>query len=101
MVYDLTNGSCGGSSCQGAAPSSPDNYYRRHIGAGFFTEWGRVDYYRGANFIRKMYWTKTAYYPNNPSSNVVYGVNSNGAMGHANASEYHDGGGLCVYPYPY
>ena len=33
----------------GATPSSPDIYMRRHIGAGFFTEWGDMSYY-GGNF---------------------------------------------------
>ncbi|MBI0115003.1 MULTISPECIES: hypothetical protein [unclassified Gilliamella] len=56
-VLDLTNASCQGRGsshgCRGAVgatPSSPDNNYRRHIGAGFFTEWGRVDSYANAGF---------------------------------------------------
>ncbi|OTQ60961.1 hypothetical protein [Gilliamella apis] len=67
-VRDLTNASClsSGTSCteyytnkpvKGATPSSPDNTVRRHIGAGFFTEWGRMDYYTGANFKTHYYWT--------------------------------------------
>ena len=113
IAKDLTNGSCPWrftkpSQCRdyfvwpNSTSASPDSRYRRHIGAGFFTEWGRVDYYRGANFIRKMYWTKTPYNLNDLSSgNVVYVVNSDGAMGHTDAREQHDVGGLCVYPYPY
>ncbi|WP_131798838.1 hypothetical protein [Gilliamella apis] len=53
-VKDLTNASCRGlglyTNCQSATPSSPDNSFRRHIGAGFFTEWGRVDSYANAGF---------------------------------------------------
>ena len=53
-VSDLTNGSCPeGGRCQGAVgatPSSPDWYLRRHIGAGFFSEWGRVSDYGGTSF---------------------------------------------------
>ena len=54
-VRDLTNAKNPDCSwprdyCQGATPSSSGNYYSRHIGAGFFTEWGKMNYYRGANF---------------------------------------------------
>ncbi|MCX8680329.1 hypothetical protein J3U22_11985, partial [Gilliamella sp. B2865] len=63
-VRDLTNASCRGtnsdSHCQGsvgATPSSPNNYYQRHIGSGFFTEWGRMWDYSGVVFINSWYWT--------------------------------------------
>nr|WP_260842583.1 hypothetical protein [Gilliamella apicola] len=57
-VRDLTNASSCIQTCLdhpnefpgGATPASPDNKYRRHIGAGFFTEWGYMANYRGANF---------------------------------------------------
>ena len=54
-VKDLTNASCRGvgahsSICRSATPTSPDEYFRRHIGAGFFSEWGRVDSYANAGF---------------------------------------------------
>ncbi|MWN06713.1 hypothetical protein, partial [Gilliamella sp. Pas-s95] len=40
-VRDLTNAVRTGSSpISGAVPSSSGNWYQRHIGAGFFTEWG-------------------------------------------------------------
>ena len=65
-VKDLTNAICQGNragvsyDCRGvvgATPSSDGNYFRRHIGAGFFTEWGDMSYYnRGASFIRGGYW---------------------------------------------
>ncbi|OTQ41967.1 hypothetical protein, partial [Gilliamella apis] len=49
-VQDLTNASCQGvgansSTCRSATPTSPDDEMRRHIGAGFFTEWGAMGYY--------------------------------------------------------
>ncbi|OCG66532.1 hypothetical protein A9G39_06255 [Gilliamella sp. Imp1-6] len=66
-VRDLTNASCSGwgagSWCQGAVgatPSSSNNGYKRHIGAGFFTEWGNMDYYADAGFVRDDYWTSDA-----------------------------------------
>ncbi|MBI0155481.1 hypothetical protein [Gilliamella sp. W8128] len=81
--------------------ASPDNRSRRHIGAGFFSEWGDMRYYRGANFQRGAYWTKTVYSPNDLSDNVSYVVNYDGAMGYSNPRERHDNlVGLCVYPYP-
>ncbi|OTQ54473.1 hypothetical protein B6D06_00240 [Gilliamella apis] len=51
-VLELTNASCSYSWCQeavGATPSSPDNTYRRHIGGGFFSEWGWLG--RDSNFF--------------------------------------------------
>ena len=65
-VRDLTNASCQGDDtnegafCQGAVgatPSSPNNFYQRRIGAGFFTEWGQMSDYTGANFRSWHYWT--------------------------------------------
>ncbi|MWN06837.1 hypothetical protein, partial [Gilliamella sp. Pas-s95] len=41
----------------GATPSSSNNTYMRHIGAGFFTEWGRMVNYSGADFFTGDYWT--------------------------------------------
>ena len=66
-VSDLTNASCRGNntedSCNGlveATPSSPDSFYSRYIGAGFFTEWGYMvssPYnYPDANFNYVRYW---------------------------------------------
>ncbi|OCG10139.1 hypothetical protein A9G24_11015 [Gilliamella sp. App6-5] len=36
------------------------NHYKRHIGAGFFTEWGNIFYYPGTGFITSYYWTSGA-----------------------------------------
>ncbi|MFQ0999694.1 hypothetical protein [Gilliamella sp. BG6] len=67
-VRDLTNAVCSGvfsgSHCQGAVgatPSSSDNHYKRHIGAGFFTEWGYVrKSYTDSGFVYISYWTSDA-----------------------------------------
>ena len=66
-VRDLTNAVCSGwnsgSHCQGAVsatPSSSNNAYQRHIGAGFFTEWGYMNCYADAGFVYSDYWTSDA-----------------------------------------
>ncbi|MCX8676019.1 hypothetical protein J3U16_12040, partial [Gilliamella sp. B3023] len=76
-VKDLTNASCrgveSGAWCQGsvgAPPSSPNNYYIRHIGSGFFSEWGRMYDYSGVGFIDFYYWTSDSY--DNNRQFVVY-----------------------------
>ncbi|MCX8676004.1 hypothetical protein J3U16_11965, partial [Gilliamella sp. B3023] len=97
-VRDLTNASCSGSNsgtkCQGsvgAAPSSPNNYFQRHIGSGFFTEWGYMEDYSGVGFKRAFYWTRDSVGSNqfNVSSNdgfVEWSIN---------IANYY---GLCAYP---
>ncbi|OTQ34013.1 hypothetical protein B6C97_11365 [Gilliamella apis] len=75
IISDLTNATCPGDysdsdECQGAVgatPSSPDRYLRRHIGAGFFTEWGDVSTYRGSVFYgsTNQYWTSEQKSDNN------------------------------------
>ena len=64
QVRDLTNATCSGlaanSDCRGAVgatPSSGNNVYQRRIGAGFFTEWGRMDNYADAGFVSDFYQT--------------------------------------------
>ncbi|WP_143426277.1 hypothetical protein [Gilliamella sp. Occ4-3] len=67
-VRDLTNAKCGVDSnnfpcingINGATPSSSDNHYLRHIGAGFFTEWGYMYDYTDAGFVSGYYWTSVA-----------------------------------------
>ncbi|OCG10284.1 hypothetical protein A9G13_00660 [Gilliamella sp. wkB178] len=66
-VLDLTNAACTGrvgdfpAECRGAVgatPPSDGNNYTRHIGAGFFSEWGNVGNYHGADFTNVFaYWT--------------------------------------------
>ncbi|MWP69867.1 hypothetical protein [Gilliamella sp. Lep-s21] len=63
-VKDLTNAKCGKhyyfpcrNGIDGAKPSSGEYGLQRRIGAGFFTEWGYVQDYYGANFVFLYYWT--------------------------------------------
>ncbi|WP_237410364.1 hypothetical protein, partial [Gilliamella sp. Pas-s95] len=44
----------------GAVPSSSNNVYMRHIGAGFFSEWGHMGYYADAGFVGINYWASDA-----------------------------------------
>jgi hypothetical protein len=44
----------------GATPPSSGNNYMRHIDAGFFSEWGRMDDYTGASFAPGTHWTSDA-----------------------------------------
>ena len=101
-VMDLTNATCQGegsnADCQGAVgatPSSPDNRYRRHIGTGLISEWGRMDYYANAYFTgdyatqdrrvgssRASFYTVSAYYGDLYSREYASSTFS----------------GLCVYP---
>ncbi|MBI0061698.1 hypothetical protein H3T83_10890 [Gilliamella sp. M0320] len=99
MVKDLTN-ACAiveeGGKPECATPASPDNEYRRHIGAGLFSEWGdmRVQYYDGANFgIVGGYWT----IDNTIQTNVKFIISAdNGSIGARLSNNYIHG--LCVYP---
>ncbi|MWN06630.1 hypothetical protein [Gilliamella sp. Pas-s95] len=66
-VSDLTNAKCGISSSfpcvngiDGALPHSSGNIYMRHIGSGFFTEWGDMLFYADASFAFTYYWTSDA-----------------------------------------
>ncbi|WP_279085065.1 hypothetical protein [Gilliamella apis] len=92
-VKDLTNALylVSGSTI-GATPSSPGNSYRRHIGGGFFSEWGKL----------------SSYFPNEYKFNGSYIMaDENGRfyVGTGWASVVLNGGGgvwgrsgVCVYP---
>ena len=63
-IRDLTNASCQGANsgywCQGGPNgdnSSPNNFYQRKIGDGFFSEWGNMYNYEDAHFVYYDYWT--------------------------------------------
>ena len=107
-VKDLTNATCqgeySGAWCQGAVgatPSSPENKARRHIGAGFITEWGILMSYVGANFPEYggggwfRYWTQDRV----GSTQKFFYVDSHiGKMYSDNGNIDNKVGGLCVYP---
>ncbi|OCG34925.1 hypothetical protein A9G26_00970 [Gilliamella sp. Bim1-2] len=91
-VRDLTNAVRKASPpISGAAPSSSGDYYMRHIGAGFFTEWGDTDDYTDAGLVKFDYWTSDA------SGSTQFFVNSyygDVFRGSASVSRY----GLCTAP---
>ena len=97
-VRDLTNASCrgveSGTWCQGsvgATSSSPNNYYQRHIGSGFFTEWGRMDHYSGVGFYYNWYWTT------DPTGSNQFFVGT--LSGYVNRDyTYYYNYGLCSHP---
>ncbi|WLS95568.1 hypothetical protein RAM03_07225 [Gilliamella apis] len=111
-VRDLTNASCrelnSGDACNGlveATPSSPDGWYQRHIGGGFFAEWGMVETYFGANFPGLgsgaggtwtfKYWTQDMVV----STQRFFYVNTRyGSMSYDDWYNSIRGGGACVYP---
>ncbi|OTQ56417.1 hypothetical protein [Gilliamella apis] len=89
--------------CQGATPSSPNNGYRRYHGAGFFSEWGHMDYYGGANFGRTtrnfaLYWTSEVgqrFFVVNWYYGAIFdNVSFNSENWRKNLPRF----GLCVYP---
>ncbi|OCF98322.1 hypothetical protein A9G16_05330 [Gilliamella apicola] len=111
-MKDLTNASCqrdNASACTGhkdeinaltATPSSGINITKRHIGTGFFSEWGEVGNYTGSNFrLYALYWTsdKSSF----RNRNSFYIVRSSGSSNMVEDAWYFDinnFSGLCVYP---
>jgi hypothetical protein len=60
-IRDLTNAVRKNSPrISGAMPFSFSNNYQRNIDAGFFTEWGYMDVYKGSQFTSDGYWTSDA-----------------------------------------
>ncbi|SCB72524.1 hypothetical protein GA0061081_10167 [Gilliamella bombicola] len=64
QIKDLTNAMCGAlpafpcrNGIDGSLPSSFDDHYMRHMGAGFFSEWGSMSRYADLGFIDDAYWT--------------------------------------------
>ena len=82
-----------------ASISGSGSNAHRQIGGGFFTEWGRIDYYTGANFFRNVYWTmpiSTSSDMANP--NRILLVKDNSTLVFV-ASLDSRALGICVYPY--
>ncbi|OTQ54527.1 hypothetical protein [Gilliamella apis] len=115
-VRDLTNASClsdsrsrgacenyaNGLNALTATPSSPDNTIRRHIGAGFITEWGDMTAYTGANFINE----RSGYQSSELTSDGMYvftAFGNDGAVGAITKINIYPDvalgiGFLCTYP---
>ncbi|MCX8675998.1 hypothetical protein J3U16_11935, partial [Gilliamella sp. B3023] len=100
-VSDLTNASCrgtnSGSNCRGsvgATPSSPSNHYMRHIGSGFFTEWGYMPGYSGAGFREdNWFWTSDS-----TGSNQFLVDTDNGYVGWSYPIANYTNAGLFSHP---
>ncbi|MCX8663398.1 hypothetical protein J3U27_09635, partial [Gilliamella sp. B2911] len=89
-VKDLTNSNYGGN--LGATPSSPGNHFMRHIGSGFFTEWGYMYYYSGVGFDLDWYWTSDS---DGSYKFVASSHDGNLTWGNTNNHYYY---GLCSHP---
>ncbi|MCX8585624.1 hypothetical protein J3U16_04210 [Gilliamella sp. B3023] len=88
-VRDLTNAVRSDGIISSATPSSPGNYFMRHIGSGFFTEWGKMDDYSGVGFYSLWYWTS------DPRGSRQFIVNPN----YGNVDWTYGGySGLCSHP---
>ena len=106
-VRDLTNASCRGNNtedaCNGlveATPTSPYDYLLRRIGAGFFSEWGKMHTYPDANFPYggvggSRYWTQDRAGSTQKFFYVYWLI---GGMMPLNGNIDNKVGGLCVYP---
>ena len=90
-VKDLTNAVRTDVVVPSATPSSPGNWYMRHIGSGFFTEWGRMSDYSGVGFRHSWYWTID---PNGSNQFIVGTGNGGLSWTHSVNFSY----GLCSYP---
>ena len=90
-VRDLTNAvSTESPAISGATPSSPGNYYQRRIGAGFFTEWGKMVDYSSVGF-NDVYWTS------DPSGSRQFTVATYNGDAYSSGSSY-PYYGLCSHP---
>ena len=88
-VKDLTNAVLASDGIiSGATPSAPHNAYMRHIGSGFFTEWGRM-LYSDIGFNDYWYWTSDS------NGSAQFSVDS--SDGNIEWRQYY-GHGLCSYP---
>ncbi|QYN42311.1 hypothetical protein [Gilliamella sp. ESL0443] len=87
-VRDLTNSNYHN---LGATPSSPVNYYMRHIGSGFVAEWGKMDDYSGLGFYYQWHWTS------DPNRIDQFVVNTNEGIVSTNYI-YNSSLGLCSHP---
>ncbi|NUF49438.1 hypothetical protein [Gilliamella sp. ESL0250] len=100
-VNDVTNAICtnkgSGDTCQGAIgakPSSSNNVYQRQIGAGLFSEWGKMTSYTNSGFVSK---SKSNYWTSDVIGLRQFYVSSLFGSVYSNPSTYLQYG-LCTYP---
>ncbi|MCX8676005.1 hypothetical protein J3U16_11970, partial [Gilliamella sp. B3023] len=92
-VRDLTNAVRTDVVVPSATPSSPGNYYMRHIGAGFVPEWGSMDHYSDIDFKNlDLVWTNDL----NGSGYFVVSVRGGGVSSNSNSTITNHG--LCSHP---
>ncbi|OCG10259.1 hypothetical protein A9G13_00535 [Gilliamella sp. wkB178] len=89
QVKDLTNAT--GSSWTGGSPPSTTRYYQRNIGAGLFTEWGRMYNYTYAGFLNNNYWTSDS----NGTYQFAIGSDVGNVYGYLPSNSSN---GVCAYP---
>ncbi|MBI0155492.1 hypothetical protein [Gilliamella sp. W8128] len=95
-VKDLTNASWFVSGSQmGATPSAHGNYDVLYIGGGFFSEWGNMYEYTGANIQRGDYWTTDI---DSDGYNTLLSVHSRNGDVSRSLRDRDTQYGLCVYP---
>ena len=90
MIKDLTNAV--NSNISGATPASSSNFYERHIGAGFFTEWGALVNYLNIYGHDFYYWADNG---TNQNDNYVVSLRGRIVLISVSWSKWH---GICVYP---
>ncbi|PXZ04625.1 hypothetical protein [Gilliamella apicola] len=86
-IKDLTNANFNN---LGATPSSSVNQLQRHIGAGFFTEWGALAKYSDTGFVEYGYYYTV-------TNGQQYTVHWNGRVGERNSGVF-DFSMVCAYP---
>jgi len=92
-IKDLTNAKYEG--VESATPLSSGNYFQRHIGAGFFTEWGTMQRYSGAEFPDIYNFWQNDEYKKKP----YVASQTNGFIRNYAVKHFGDGGHvLCVTP---
>ncbi|MCX8675982.1 hypothetical protein J3U16_11855, partial [Gilliamella sp. B3023] len=91
-VSDLTNAVRTYSpAISGATPSSSGNHFMRHIGSGFFTEWGHLFDYSGVGFVFARYWISN---PNGSRGQLLVVHTNHGGVLSVSSDAY----GLCSHP---
>ncbi|MFQ0999824.1 hypothetical protein ACGH6T_10040, partial [Gilliamella sp. BG6] len=71
QVRNLTNGKCYSCISGSGIATSDTPLFKRHIGAGFFTEWGSMQYYADVGFMGDAYFSSEL--KDGKRSNVVSG----------------------------
>ncbi|OCG78744.1 hypothetical protein A9G42_02550 [Gilliamella sp. Nev6-6] len=71
--------------------ASSGHHYQRQIGAGFFSEWGDIIYYKGAGIANAWFWTS------DPYGGWRFRIDSTAGSVDGDYP-YNHNNGLCIYP---